>query len=460
MFYVKGDDMEDMFKKAAENYELNEGLASDWNSIQKALQDGVDSVIATPAHEKKKRRYLFFWWLLLIPGVLLIAYTSGLFRSSSVETTKTKADKIVTASQQDNSKVINKENNASNQNTNIATDQPSLIQIKKPLKQETINKLNDQSAVINYQQKPSASSGDTRNNLNENLKQNYPANNNNVVMTESNDQNKIQTSQTNLQAGKQNENDANLTDKINFSANSSSENNRSQISSDTTKNLSAATKNETSKTNSSKQKASKDSKTNQAYFYTGLIGNIDLSFIKYQKLSAPGFGGGLTAGYHFKKRFSIEAGILYDRKNYYTSGKYFDTKNFNYFTGSNSKVLTADGNCDMWELPIALNYDFAEHKRYTWFVSAGLSSYFMHKEYYDFTYVKNGYVNQGGYSYFHTKPDWFSVMNIGAGVNMQLSNKFSLQAQPYYKIPLSKVGMANLSLTSGGINISIKRTFK
>ena len=38
MFYIKNDDMEDMFKKAAENYELNEELAADWAKVRGILQ--------------------------------------------------------------------------------------------------------------------------------------------------------------------------------------------------------------------------------------------------------------------------------------------------------------------------------------------------------------------------------------------------------------------------------------
>ena len=39
MFYLKNDDMEELFRKAAENYELDASKASDWDSIHKRLHE-------------------------------------------------------------------------------------------------------------------------------------------------------------------------------------------------------------------------------------------------------------------------------------------------------------------------------------------------------------------------------------------------------------------------------------
>lgn len=111
----------------------------------------------------------------------------------------------------------------------------------------------------------------------------------------------------------------------------------------------------------------------------------------------------------------------------------------------------------MWELPVNFSYDFAAHKNLNWFVTTGVSSYFMHRELYNFKYEENGTVKETTNDYYHSSPDWFSVLNIGAGINVSMHNKYFLQVQPYYKIPISTIGKGNLSLSSGGINISLKR---
>jgi len=114
-----------------------------------------------------------------------------------------------------------------------------------------------------------------------------------------------------------------------------------------------------------------------------------------------------------KNGISIETGILYDKKNYYTKGKYFDKKSLGYYF-QNVEIINADGNCSMWEIPLNIQYDFASAKKYNWFVTAGLSSYLMHNEYYNFTYKKDGEINSYAKKLsqhikelvFHCKPWW------------------------------------------------------
>src|ERR1700760_4781282 len=82
MFYVKGDDMDNMFKKAADEYELNENLAADWNAVQSALEQDKPSIVEEP-EEKKRKRYIWFWLFLLIPASLFTTYEAGVFRGST-----------------------------------------------------------------------------------------------------------------------------------------------------------------------------------------------------------------------------------------------------------------------------------------------------------------------------------------------------------------------------------------
>lgn len=65
MLYMKEDDMDEMMRKAAANYEVDAEKASDWNAVYNAVhvQDGLTPVV----EEKKKKRRFAFWWLLLIP---------------------------------------------------------------------------------------------------------------------------------------------------------------------------------------------------------------------------------------------------------------------------------------------------------------------------------------------------------------------------------------------------------
>ena len=57
MFYVKNDDMEDMFKKAADKYELNEEMAADWHTVHAALQN--DREVGAIDKKRKEAQILF-----------------------------------------------------------------------------------------------------------------------------------------------------------------------------------------------------------------------------------------------------------------------------------------------------------------------------------------------------------------------------------------------------------------
>jgi len=195
-------------------------------------------------------------------------------------------------------------------------------------------------------------------------------------------------------------------------------------------------------------------KTNGHYFYGGLVAGTDLSFIKYQKMQQAGYNVGLLVGYKFNK-LSIESGVTLDKKNYYTAGEYFDKEKIPFFR--NAELLSAHGYCRMYEIPLNIKYDISSHKKHTWFATAGLSSYLMDKELYHYSYKQNGVNGYGSYPYLHTTKNWFSIVNVSAGYQLQMSPKSNLRIEPYYKTTLSGVGTGNLSITSVGLNVGITR---
>lgn len=451
MFYIRNDDMEDMFKKAADNYELNEDMAADWNNVRATLQND-SAFTASVSKEKKHKRLHLLWWLLLIPAILIVTYKTGSYFSADKQKGKAAIAKQNNAAIKNNlqEKGNAKNNNnafpsSPNVNSTNNTDLSSRKKISSGNKSASADK--HSPSVINTKafdiitgdaNKDAANSSintkafDIRTGDANKDAVNSSANNNPV--------NKIKETSNNYHQLKTN----GLTEPV--------LKNDKQKTSDSSvlKNSNTA-----AQTNSLKQKSKNNNYTRQAFAFAGIAGNIDLSMIKFQKLSRLGSGIGMAAGYHFKNGLSIESGLLYDKKNYYTKGEYFNKSNFGYLEGVN--LITAQGNCHMWEIPLNLSYDFATHKRYNWFVTAGVSSYIMDREFYNFKYEKDGLVRERANDYYHSSPDWFSVLNVGGGINVQVNSKYFLQAQPYFKIPVSAVGKGNLSLSSGGINISFKR---
>ncbi len=188
------------------------------------------------------------------------------------------------------------------------------------------------------------------------------------------------------------------------------------------------------------------------YFYVGLSAAPDLSFIKSQAVKNVGYDFGLLIGYHFSKRLAVEGGFLWDRKKYFTDGKYFDKNSAG--IASYVWVKSVDGSCNMFEIPLSLRYDLSL-KPNTFVVSAGFNSYLMKKEDYSYKAMANGSWYNGDHSYKNSGNHFFASLMFTAGYSLKLVRNTNFRLEPYYKLPLKKIGTGNMPLTSTGINISL-----
>jgi hypothetical protein len=191
--------------------------------------------------------------------------------------------------------------------------------------------------------------------------------------------------------------------------------------------------------------------------YAGLLAGPDLSTIKYQKIKNAGFSVGILGGYKFSNHWALEAGFLYSKKKYYTDGKYFDKSGTNISPSVMIKYL--DGACEMFEVPISVRYNFSA-KENTLFATAGITSYFMNEEYYDYWAYSAGSWYDGYRSYDNSGNHFFSNMQFSVGYNYKLSNKLSIRLEPYIKIPVSNIGVGNMPITSTGVYFGIMRRIR
>jgi hypothetical protein len=54
------------------------------------------------------------------------------------------------------------------------------------------------------------------------------------------------------------------------------------------------------------------------------------------------------------------------------------------------------------------------------------------------------------------KNEWFKILNVSAGYERALSKSWSIQAEPFIKVPLSGVGFGDMDISSYGILVGIK----
>ena len=204
---------------------------------------------------------------------------------------------------------------------------------------------------------------------------------------------------------------------------------------------------------------SKDKKVKkkEAKFYFGLQAGPDFSMVKSTNVRGVGFGFGLLGGYNISKKLAVETGLFWDRKSYQSEGRYFKTESLNW---PHVTVLDLSGYCNMYEIPLNIRYNVSANSERTWFANAGLSSYLMKKEKYDYDYERYGVYQKGSREYKNTTNNWLSVAHLSIGLQKKLGTVGDLRIEPYVKLPLNGLGLGSLPLRSTGIYLGITRPIR
>ncbi len=166
----------------------------------------------------------------------------------------------------------------------------------------------------------------------------------------------------------------------------------------------------------------------------------------------PVFGAGLS--YSIGERWNLRTGFYVEKKVYGTQAtNYHPPAGFwNYYPD----LSYIDANCKVYEVPLIINYNFSQTSAHLWFVSAGISSYFMKKEEYYYTpkdpstqYLYDSYTVE------NKNQHYFSSARLSGGYERKFSKTISLVAEPYINLPLAGVGYGNVKLYSTGILFSL-----
>ena len=222
---------------------------------------------------------------------------------------------------------------------------------------------------------------------------------------------------------------------------------------DSLKNKTAATPVADSTQTIAKQKK-KDNKIKQPLEF-GVMAGPDMSAVSFGPLYKAGYNFGVQVGYRFSNRWLVNAGVIYTKKFYKTDSSHFNYKEAN--SWPNTTLSRVEGNCAMWEIPVNVRYDLSYNDKRRWFVSTGLSTYLMDKENYDVYYRR-----YGGPAYpvplnSDTNSTYlFSIWDLSVGMERSLGKRFSLQAEPYLKVPLQDLGKGNMRMNSYGILFTLK----
>ncbi len=441
------EDMDDLFRRAGEQYPLKTNN-SDWNGVLGRLQPQVGgaSSYELEAGRKGNNKKKFLWLLLLLPlSMVTIIYFSGstgkrnvqvsqkvIPSSSSTAGEKTPANKMSASGVAILERSINK-----------SVRQQQTTNLYKNILKSTL------AAISIQTQKHSAIS-------NQNLHQ--EANNQDFAAEKLSQA----SSSSNKKEVAENPDPVqnSLTEKVQAAGIAADKNPTAAKPDEVQKSVASASAKEPVVKGQISKKESKPAKVSagkEKGIYISLLAGPDFSTVKFQPVKSTGYSVGLLAGYRFSKHISLEAGLFWDKKQYYSDGKYFNKSKTNIPNAVSIKDL--DGSCNMFEIPVALRYDFAFNRKGRFFATSGLTAYIMNKE--DYSYNAEGYGNSWSQNvYYHNSGNnLFSIMQFSAGYEYKWRKIGQIRIEPYVKIPLVGIGIGNLPIASAGLRLGITHPF-
>lgn len=185
----------------------------------------------------------------------------------------------------------------------------------------------------------------------------------------------------------------------------------------------------------------------------------DMNSVKEFSKSSLGMSIGMGVSYKITKSVSASTGLFYSQKQYTSDKTSYKVTEKPFATWTSySKQIDAD--CRVIDIPVNLNMVVMSNKNVNILASAGISSYIMLSETYNFIY------NSGHreYTLRNANQHVLSVVNLSVGLEKPINQQSSIVIQPYAKLPLTGIGQGQTDLKSFGIgfqlNYSLKKKYK
>jgi len=424
---MRFEDMDNKIREAAEQHHPPYDEKA-WRKMEKLLNQHL------PLEKADRRRILFFLLLLLLiggGGYLMISQPwnkSGGAASSLVQNTKN-AD----ASNKELTNATESERNETNQKTNRELNDQNIASTKLTKERTTTLNPGEQKQSNKDQKNKILNRSSVQ--TDRAVKQNAIPSKNQSPVAEGN-KNSAVAAQDNANLQRQ---ETTPITKSNEESVNKSEDVKKQVTEKSTQEV------VTTDTKPSPKKIA--TVQNKNGFSFSVSAGPDVSKAGSSKTGKTTMVYGAGVGYTLN-RFTLRTGLFVAKKIYWANAA--DYK-LNYAPPPTVKFVGANANCDVFEIPVKLSYNFGMSSNSNWFAGAGLSSYLMKKE----TYLYQYKTSTGSSSYkYQTKNEnkhYFSVLDLSAGYARQLNKTLSITAEPYVEIPLTGIGTGKVHLQSGGM---------
>lgn len=199
-------------------------------------------------------------------------------------------------------------------------------------------------------------------------------------------------------------------------------------------------------------------KVSSSPWFLGFGYGPDVSLVGFSEVTRPGTNLGILLEYQLNRRWSINSGITYSRKNYTAKGEdYHPPKGF--WDYGFVPDMT-DATCEVIDIPINIRYYFRPAKSNRLFASTGLSTYLMLTEDYKYQYGRDDPQHLVlSWSGKNENQHYFAIYNLSVGYQRSMGKQWFLEIEPFVKLPLTGVGFGEVDLWSTGALFSLKYNF-
>ncbi len=187
----------------------------------------------------------------------------------------------------------------------------------------------------------------------------------------------------------------------------------------------------------------------------------DMNSVKGISSSSLGMSLGMGMSYKITRSISASTGLYYSQKKYTSDKTSYKVTEKPFATWTSySKQIDAD--CRVIDIPVNLNIVMMSNRNVNILASAGISSYIMLSETYNFIYNPSPAYPTGGreYTLRNANQHILSIVNLSVGLEKPLTKQSSLVIQPYAKIPLTGIGQGETDLKSFGVGFQLNYSLK
>jgi hypothetical protein len=199
-------------------------------------------------------------------------------------------------------------------------------------------------------------------------------------------------------------------------------------------------------------------KTYHRKFYYGILLGAGANAIKDQGFKKPGFEVGVICGLRLSRKLSVETGLLYEQKKYCTDARYFNMDIIGPSMPSTMHVMDVVGQSRGFEIPVRLRMQLHEKKDKRVFISGGLSSFIMTLEKNNYHVMDNG-IEGKMISYYKNNRTYIgATIDLSVEYEKKIPGNNHLRIAPFVQLPLKGTGVGLVPVINTGLRFGLTKT--